>query len=666
VALPFAAWAQGVPEIVIVEGARLPQAFDDLPAAASVVDVSPTGLRQLGLDEAIVSVPGVYFQNPLNFAQDLRVSVRGFGARANFGIRGVKIMLDDIPHTLPDGQSQIDSIDPGSIGQVEVLRGAFSALYGNASGGVINVKSMPPPDRPQLGTRFAAGDFGHRAWSVSAGGIYGQLASSIAGGAYRIDGYRDHGRAEQRSVNGRFDWSGGDGDRLTVVLNAIDAPVAQDPGALTAAEMAANPRQANPRNVLFDAGEALDQRKLGASFHHRLGPDSELLLRAYGFDRNFENRLPFAEGGTVLLDRSFYGGGIQYTTAANTVAFTHRFTIGLDVDMQDDQRTRLDNLAGVPGPVSLDQAERVTSTGAFAQDVIGFGERINVTLAARFDRIHFKIDDHFLVDGNDSGRHAYSEFSPSAGVSWRPGDSARIYGNIAKAFETPTTAEFANPAGGGFNPDLRPQTAINIEFGIKDTIGKRLHYDIALFRVRVTDEIVPFEQPESPGRSFFRNAGRSTRKGVEMSASTEVNRYLDLRLAYTWSNFRFDDFTTTDGRFDGNRLPAVPAYLFAAQLDLHRGDSWYASCTLQRIGPQYADDANATRVDPYWNIGLRGGIKRRAGPWEWEAFAGVNNVLDTLYPAGIRINAAAGRYFEPAPERSFYAGMNLRRFFGGG
>ena len=311
---------------IIVTATRLDQVARSVPAAISVVsgDKIQQARQQLALDEALASVPGVFFQNRYNFAQDLRIAIRGFGARSNFGVRGIKILIDGIPETLADGQSQVDSIDLASVRQVEVLRGPASALYGNAAGGVISIMSERGSADPYVDARGAMGDYGYRKYQVKTAGAVGRLDYLVSLSDLQVDGYREHSEAENTQLNSRFLYRFSDTTEIGWAISATDQPISNDPGGLTRADAAANPRAARDRNVDFDAGEALDQQKLSLSFKHAFPAGGELRARSYYLARDFGNRLPFTDGGIVTFDRAFAGGGISYTRGFTLGGMAHR------------------------------------------------------------------------------------------------------------------------------------------------------------------------------------------------------------------------------------------------------------------------------------------------------------------------------------------------------
>lgn len=623
--------------------------------------------QQLGLDEALARVPGVYFQNRYNFAQDLRIAIRGFGARANFGVRGIKILIDDIPETLADGQSQVDSIDIGSVGQVEVLRGPASALYGNAAGGVINIQSEDGAVQPYAEGRIAFGDFDFRKQQLKTAGTAGRLNYLLSISDLEMAGYRDHSDARNTQFNSRFKFAITDRSELALALSATDQPLSNDPGGLTRAEARENPRAASARNVEFDAGEALDQQKLGASFKHTLANGAVLSARSYYLNRNFRNRLPFADGGTVQLDRVFAGGGLSYGRSFQLGAYQHRLIGGVDYDRQDDDRQRYDNLAGAQGPLVFDQNERATSTGVYLQDELRFSEAMAVTVGLRYDVVDFAVSDSFLADGDDSGSRSIDDVNPSIGFVYEFNEQHSLYGSFATAFETPTFTEFANPDGsGGFNPELAPQSSSSIELGLRGSLSELSHYEFVVFDIEVDDELVPFEVATNPGRNYFENAGKSSRQGAELALGVEPLSGLRLSLAYTWSDFTFDTFVDDAGNdFSGNQIPGIPKSFAHADIAYAHDSGFMIALDAMYSAAMFADNANTTSVDGATVANLRAAFSWQNGPLEIEPFVGVNNLTDTEYTANTRINAFGGRYFEPGPERNLYGGVLIRYRFEG-
>ncbi|NIR59995.1 MAG: TonB-dependent receptor [Gammaproteobacteria bacterium] len=667
VTLPAGVGAQEAPtrvplEDVTVSAPRLETPLERVPASVSVVGVEDIqeGRQVLGLDESLNQVPGTYMQNRYNFAQDLRISIRGFGARAPFGIRGVKVLVDGIPATLPDGQAQVDAIDLSTVARIEVLRGPASSLYGNASGGVINIITEDGPPEPTVEGRAQVGEFGFRRQHLEAGGQQGKLNHFAGLSHLDYTGYREHSAVNSDILNTKFKYAFGPDTELMVTANAVDSPEAQDPGALTAAQVEDDPRQAHPRNLRFDAGERVREETLGARLRHRLNERHAIELRNYYTWRDFENKLPFTDGGSVQFDRLFAGAGALYTYSASLGAMPNRLMLGLELDYQRDDRRRFDNNDGLIGALTVDQLEEVTALGAFLQNELSITERLVLTAGLRYDELEFEVDDDFLADGfDDSGARTLNELSPKVGLSYRVSPRFIPYSNVSTSFESPTTTELARCTGGGFNDDVEPQTAINYEVGANGDITEAVRYNVAVFHIAIDDELIQQECPGQPGRNFFVNAGESTRDGVELALDIALTRGLRGTLAYTYSDFRFDEFRTGGDTFDGNNIPGIPRNNLHGQLKYRHPSGLYAAFEAQYVDEIYADNANDVTADDYTVANLRGGYRWSAGPLDIEAFAGVNNLFDEEYIGNVRINAFGGRFFEPAPERNAYGGLKL-------
>ena len=647
-------------EEIVVQAMRMGRPLDRVPAAVTVVNQTEIqlGRQQLGLDEALNRVPGVFMQNRYNFAQDLRVSIRGFGARSAFGIRGVKILVDGIPETLPDGQGQVDSIDLGSARQIEVLRGPSSSFYGNASGGVISVTSERGPETPFANLRLTAGEYGTQKFQVKTGGQAERVNYFVSLSDSEVDGYRVHSETENTQLSGRLEFDLGDRGSLLAVANYTDQPVSNDPGGINIAQVEADRRSARDRNLSFNSGEALEHTRIGFVYTLPTGEGSELQVRNYYVSRDFNNRLPFGGGGAVDLQRFFAGGGISYTHQGSLAGKPNRIVVGLDFDDQDDHRRRFNNDMGVPGALTLDQDEHVTSTGLFVQDELSIAENVELSVGLRFDEVEFDVGDRFLRNGDDTGIRNLDDVSPMIGLLANLSPEVTVYGTYSTSFETPTTTEFANPSGaGGFNPLLEPQSATNLEVGLRGVQG-RTRYELAIFDIEVDDELIPYEIPSSPGRDFFANAGRSSRTGLEATLVSRPTDRIGVTLSYTYADFTFADFVDDNGRdYSGNRIPGTVEQLLFAEIDYRHPAGWFGALDALYIGDQYANNANTVADAAYTLSNLRLGFDASGGGATFSPFIGINNLFDQRYNSNIRLNAFGGRYFEPGPERNIYAGV---------
>lgn len=618
---------------------------------------------QLSLAESLGYVPGVFTMNDANFSQDLRISIRGFGARAGFGIRGIKILLDGIPESAPDGQAQVDNLDLAAVSRLEVLRGASGGLWGNASGGVLSLRTEDPPaENGQyfVQTRFAAGSFGFQQLHLKTGARQGKFGYTGSISRQQLDGYRHQAALRAALVNAKLVWTPDSSSTVQVLLNYTDSPRADDPGGLTAAQADSVPRAANAANVRFRAGESLKQGRAALMYVKQFGQRQTLRLRGYAAGRDFENRLPFQNGGQVAFQRFFAGGGGQYEWVAPTLPL--RLGAGFDFDRQADQRQRFQNNDGQRGEQNLDQTEIFTGAGVYALAHWTPG-RWTFSGGLRYDAVRLRADDYFPSDGDQSGNEQFRRASPWAGLLLRLRPRLRWFANATTNFETPTLTELSNnPAGaGGFSTELGPQRTLSLETGLRGRNEKgRLQWELALFRARTRDELTPYEIAGQPGRTYYRNAGVAIRQGAETSVQWVPVSGLALLAAYSFSDFFFDTYETPAGDFSGNRLPVLPRHHGQAELRWNHSSGLFAIATVRITGEMFADDANTARIDPVTWLKARAGWRRNFGRLSLEVFGGMDNLADTRYFNNVRPNAAVGRYFEPGAGRTWLGGVSIR------
>ena len=642
---------------IVVTATRMESSVRDVARSVSVVNKEQiqNSTQQLGLDEALAKVPGLYIQNRYNFSGDLRVSMRGFGARSSFGIRGIKVFVDGIPESLPDGQSGVDSIDLGSAQSIEVLRGPSSSLYGNASGGVIAVSSELGQSEPFVEGKIAGGEFGFMQYGLKAGGKINSTDYLFNVSRTELDGHRDHGEFEGTQFNGRLGIPFNDSDRLLVAVNFADQPTAQDPGGINAAQVALDRNSARLQNVQFDAGETVEQQRLGFVYE-RERSSGTLTIRNHYVWRDFANKLPFNGGGAVDLDRFFYGFGAQYSLG-DMLPSNLGLSFGIDYDKQDDDRQRFDNNDGVLGAQTFDQNEEVDSTGIFVQGEYEINDAWTLQAGLRYDELSYDVSDRFLSDGDDSGTLDFDEVSPSIGLNFKTATGV-AFASYSSGFETPTTTELANPdASGGFNPLLRPQTADSFEVGYKGST-ENLYYEVSVFQIDLEDELIPYELAAFPGRDFYSNAGSSDRTGIETALNWQNDSGFGVDASFTWSDFDFDSFIDDNGNdFSGNQMPGLPKQFGYLGFNYTTNNGFSGVFETVYSGDLYANNANSVEVSSYTVANLRFNIDIESGKWLFRTYAGINNLFDEDYNNNIRINAFGSRFFEPAPGRHVYVGI---------
>ncbi|MFK7982944.1 MAG: TonB-dependent receptor family protein [Saprospiraceae bacterium] len=616
------------------------------------------GQNQLSVNESLDAIPGLFALNGNNFSQDLLVSIRCFWARAAFGIRGVKVLVDGIPESTPDGQAQVDNLDLGVIENIEVVRGPSSGLYGNASGGVISFTTQNPTANPFVEARVALGSYGLQQYQLKTGQQKGKFGYLLHGIHVNTDGYRENSGMKNTILNGKFNFQLTDKSNLQFLANYANSPQADDPGGINLAQAEEDRRSARDRNLSFMGGEEIVQSRFAFIYKNAIADNQQLEIKTWISNRDFANRLPFGFGGIVEFDRTFTGLNINYELHNDKVfGLPYRAKIGIDLQNQADDRMRFRNEDGVKGGMTLDQKEEFRSFGAFLIQELSFSEKFTAMLGTRFDGVRLKATDNFLSNGDQSGESTLNSFNPTFGLVYSASDAANIYGNISTNFETPTLNELSNnPSGvGGFNPELMPQEATNYEVGIKGIVNNKLRYELALFTINVKEEIVSFELEDFPDQDFFRNAGSTDRKGVEASLTYNLARGLNAFLNYTYSDFKYDSFRS----FDGNFLPGIPKHNTFFALNYSRNKGLFGSLQVRSIGELFAKDDNSVTVDGFTVVNLKLGYRHNLTKGHIEPFFGINNLLGTEYFDNVRVNAFGSRFYEPAPTANFYGGVKV-------
>jgi iron complex outermembrane receptor protein len=637
-------------------------------------DSARPGQRHTAIDETLALVPGLTAVSRNNPAQDARLSIRGFGSRSAFGVRGIRVLRDGMPLTLPDGQTPLDYMSLESVGRVEVLRGAASALYGNGSGGVIDLQTISPSlARASVNATQLVGADGFSRSAMSVSGTSGPVGY-VGDAAYtRSDGYRAHSRQRATTGFARIGLNRRATD-FAVTFMGLDNPMAENPGALTIDEMKSDARMADASSLRRNARKAVRQAQIGASAVHQFSR-GDVSLAAFGGARSLDNPLTF---GIIEVGRHSYGASAASHYHADLLGMHHTMLAGIDLQSQNDLRRNYATCADtVPvsmpnatcpfvdserGIVTLDQRELVSSGGIYLSDEVDLSGRVSVTGGIRADRVRFEVQDHLIAasDPDDSGMRALGAVSPILGVVARLAATHSAYANVSSAFETPTATELGNHEDGsaGINQNLNPQRSTTLETGLKGWVGSHGSYDVALFTTRVKDELVPFEIPGSDGRRFFRNAGSTRRSGAELGAHASAG-IASLDVAYSYSHFRFTDYVLAGEDFGGNEIPGIPSHRLQLALRVEHGGR-FAVIETEAAGATYADDGNTVKASGYATSNFRTGMAFPAKSSRFSVTMGIHNVFDRSFASSIAVNAARGKFYEPAGRRSFFIGISAR------
>ena len=654
----------------VVTVTRVPLELERAPFAIAVNDreTIQRGKPGFALDEALAGIAGVQVDNRFNYALGERIAIRGFGARAQFGTRGVRVLLDGVPLTLADGQTALNNVDVSTLARAEVIRGPASALHGNASGGVIQLESDPIVSERMFGgaLRTLVGEHGLLRQRLQLGGRTDSTTFSVAGSRMFFDGYRQWNDATNDHV-GLVVAHRRARRAMSITGNWVEYD-AKNPGGLTAALLQTNRDTAAPINFNNRTGERGRQGQLGGLWREQF-PGLGVELSVHGLRRQVDNPIPFT---IVVIDRDAGGARLALSSQRGLAGRELTLTSGAELQLHRDHRLNYANSGGVRDTVNLDQHEAVDNTALFIQGTFAIASNLLAMAGARLDRVRFDVTDNFIQTANpdDSGERTMRAATPSVGLTWSATRSLDVYANYAESFDTPTTSELANqPSGaGGMNPDLDPQRARSVEAGWKHRIrfwSTAGSYRVAAYRARVEDALIPFELTPG-GRSYYQNAGSTNNRGVEVETFLVFPRSLSLRAAYTHTDARFDEFVETRGNppvtnvYNGKQVPAVAANRADATLSF-QPNRFFADFETRSVSSIHVDNANTQRSPGYTIHSARIGLRNvRVGGVALEPALGVLNLFDREYNTSVAVNANGGRFFEPGPPRSVYGGLTAR------
>lgn len=698
----FAQTAELDPVVVTAERTRT--TTFDAPAAITAIgrEVIDDGGFQVNLSEALNRVPGISVLNRQNYAQDLQLSIRGFGSRSTFGIRGVRLIIDGIPASMPDGQGQASTIALGSAQRIEVLRGPLAQLYGNAAGGVVQVFSGTDATVPTVEAMLAAGPWEQNKVGLKFGHNGERDSVVVDAMRYATNGWRDHSQAERTQFNAKWERALDANSTISVVANSFDQPLSKDPAGLTRAQFEADPRQVAAIVKSQDASKVVNQQQLGSVYERRLSDATTLSSRVYVGYRNLYNKLSVpatapaqasitGSGGTIDFARSFMGAGLQLSHQIKLDGErTARLTGGIEHDRSKEDRQGYINSGGVQGALKRDELNTVRSTDLYAQAAYDLLASLTATAGVRSSKVKFASDDRFIIPAvppstasnpDDSGGQEYSATNPVIGLTFRASPTLHLYANAGRGFETPTFTELSYrppcgtpaPAGcveTGLNTDLKASRSRHAEIGAKWKIASGHRLDVAVFDIATEDEIVT--NTNTGGRTTFKNAGRTSRKGGELMYTGQFAETLRGTLSLTSLKARFDDpFVSGAGATAvnipaGNRLPGTPERSAFAELVWAPKAAWggfNAGAEVIHTGKLYVNDANTDAAPAVTLLNLRAGFSQKFGAWTLKQLLRVDNVNDKTYAGSVIVNDANGRFFEPALPRNWTLAFTARHEF---
>ncbi len=672
---------------VQVNASRLDLSPFDVPASLSVVQVAPYQAGQPGvnLSESLVGVPGILARDRQNYAQDEQISIRGFGSRATFGVRSIRLYVDGIPATLPDGQGQVSHFNFDSADRIEVLRGPFSVLYGNAAGGVVQIWSADGTPTPLTTLGVSAGSNDSFRYSADTRGTIGPVDYNIAGSLFLSGGYRQHSRVHRESDNAKFGIDLGDQKKLTIVLNRLNQPLSQDPLGLTRAQVDANPSQATAVASQYNTRKSILQNQIGAIFDQRMSDHDQLRLMAYYGQRSvvqylsipiFAQASPLSSGGVIDLSTKYGGADARWTHRGRLAGRDYEFVLGASGDAQKQHRVGYNNFVGttlgVMGQLRRDEDDNVNSVDEYAQWYWHFADRWSLLLGARHDAVRFRSHDFYANAQNpdNSGGVNFGGTTPVAGLDFRPSEHVRLYASYGRGFETPSFNELGYRSDGspGLALNLRPARSINMELGAKWQITRMLELDAAVFRSNTHDELAV--QSNSNGRSTYQNVGDTRRQGFETSLTGSFAEDWQISAGVTHLQARFlSAFNTCFSApcvvpslpvAAGSRMPGVPENYGSLRLQHGSDLGWHEGIDLTGVGTVTVNDTDTQRAAGYGLIGLDTSYTFAIGESSrLQLSARVDNLANRRYIGSVIVNDGNGRYFEPGPDRTWMLGAHL-------
>lgn len=681
--LPLIAAAQAADEqTMVVTAAPTTVSELDTPAAVSVVngDEMRQAAPRVNLSESLGAVPGLQVQNRQNYAQDLQLSIRGFGSRSTYGVRGLRIYVDGIPATMPDGQGQTSNIDIGSVDTIEVLRGPFSALYGNSSGGVINVTSQTGTQPPTVEASSYYGSFGTWHYGMKATGAVGDgshagdVDYTVSTNRFTTHGYRDHSGARKNLANARLGVRINDVSKLTLLLNSVDIK-ANDAGGLTADEWRDNPRQ-SPRGDQYNTRKNTRQTQAGLRYERQLSAQDDLSVMMCAGEREttqFQSiprapqLKPSHAGGVIDLTRHYQGIDTRLTHRGELLVPV-TLTAGLDYENMSERRKGYENFVmvngapqyGEQGALRRNERNLMWNVDPYLQTQWQLTDKLSLDAGVRYSSVWFDSNDYYITPGNgdDSGDASYHKWLPAGSLKYALTDAWNVYLSAGRGFETPTINElsYRSDNQSGLNFGLKPSTNDTVEIGSKTRIGNGL-FTAALFQTNTDNEIVV--DSSSGGRTSYKNAGKTRRQGMELGLDQQFGESWRLKAAWTWLDATYRTNVCDDASCNGNRIPGIARNMGYASFGYQPEQGWYAGSDIRYMSDIMANDENTAKAPSWTVVGLTTGYKWSYGRMDMDLFGRIDNLFDREYVGSVIVNESNGRYYEPAPGRNYGIGLNL-------
>lgn len=663
---------------IVVTATRQAQDSFDLPVAIDVVEKEniQDGQARMTLSESLIRVPGITAQNRTQMAQDPQISTRGFGARSSFGVRGVRVYVDGIPLTMPDGQGQPGNVDLDIVQNVEVMRGPFSTLYGNSSGGVIQLLTETAPKTPEISAGIMFGSYDTQRQNVRAAGTADGVEYMVNYSNYESDGYRDRTANQKKQGTAKFGIQISEDTKLTTLVNWFDQD-AQDPLGLTRAEVAADRKQASSASYAANTRVSRTNTQVGFNLEHKLNENNSLSLITWVGNR--DNLQYLSTGGVngraSSIEREFWGTELRWNNQGTLFDKAYNLSLGTSYGSMNDQRTDINTANGVKlstgNFLNRDEKNIARNFDQYAQFKIAATDRLDLHAGIRRTSVRLEVDDNLVTSALDdgSGSVTFKKTTPVVGAIWKLTPLWNVFANYGKGFETPSFIEMvqsslSGPGANQTNFNLKPSSSDNYEVGSKIWIADNSRLDITLFKVSTDKEIVI--QDQLGGRAVYNNAGKTSRKGAEIALQSQFDHGLSTYLAYTYLDARFDSDYQSANRLveSGNYIPGTYRTQLYGEVAWKHAPSGFRTAIEGRYNSKiYVNDVNTDSASGYTIFNVRAGFEQQLKSWRFSEFVRVENIFDKDYIGSVRVNDGNSRFFEPAAGRNWLLGLNANYRF---
>jgi len=659
---------------VVVTATRVEENSFDLPVAIDVVgkETIQDGQLRMSLAESLLRIPGITAQSRGQMAQDPQISTRGFGARSSFGVRGLRLYVDGIPLSMPDGIGQPGVVDLDAIRSIEVMRGPFSALYGNSSGGVLQLLSENAPKTPEISAGAMFGSYDTKRDNIRAAGNADGIEYLFNYSNFQSDGYRDHSNSKKEQATAKFKLNLNEDTTLTSLVNWFDQD-AQDPLGLSRKIAFSDPTSVAKSALMANTRVYRSHTQVGFNLEHHINQNNSINLISYVGTRENEQYLSTSavsnSGRASQISRDFWGSDLRWNNQGSLFDRPYTISTGITYGKMNDDRLDINATAGVKnGILNRDEKNIASNSDQYIQGKWAAMDQLDLHAGLRRTQVTLEIDDNNLTNGDSSGSVTYRKTTPVIGAVWKVNPALNFYTNYGKGFETPTFIEAAyatTAASSKPNLGLKPSESRNFEIGTKAFITDNTRAGLTFFKTLTDDEIVV--QDSLFGRSTYTNAGKTKRDGAELSAESWLPHNISLYAAYTLLNAKFDStFTNSLGNtiVSGNTIPGTyHTQIYGEAAWKHEASGFRTAFEARHNSKSYVDDVNSDIAPSYTIYNIRAGFEQRIKNWRLSEFARVENIFDKAYIGSVRINDSNSRFYEPSAGRNWLIGLNMNYAF---